>query len=457
MQTDVRGLSLSTDNPTAVDAYDATVRDFLEYRLSAADRLADCLAADPEFALGHCLKGYLLSLFFTNAVAGEIDRALGQAEHRAATASERERQHIAALRAWREGALERACAIWDDILIAHPTDLVALRLQHAIQFWSGRAQAMRAAAAGVLDAWDPGLPGYGNVLGMYCFALEECGDYAAAEPKGREAVERNPDDLWAVHAVAHVLEMQERHAEGIDWLNHPLDHWQGRNPFKGHLWWHLAMYHCERREFDRVLELYDKAFYAEPSDVYSDIFNASSMLWRLEFQGIDVGPRWQALGEQAAKWIDNHVLGFNDVHSMMSLTGAKRFEDAERLLASLEAQAAGGEGDQARLAGRVTVPLARAVLAFARGDYNAAIGILRPLRPLIVEVGGSWAQRDVFQQFLIEAALRAARDDLARALLAERVRQKPKSASSWAKYAAVLEKLGRNATAAAARARAAAV
>jgi len=452
LQTDLRGLSLSTDSAAAAAAFDATVQDFLEYRLSAADRLGECLAADPEFAFGHCLKGYFFSLFFSNAVAGEIAGALAEAERRAATASPREQRHIAALKAWQAGALEQACAIWDDILIAHPTDLLALRLQHGIQFWSGQAQAMRAAAAGVHEAWDPGLPGFGNVLGMYCFALEECGDYAAAEPKGREAVARNGDDLWAVHAVAHVLEMQERHAEGVEWLTRPLDHWEGRNPFKGHLWWHLAMYHCERREFDRVLELYDRAFYAVPSDVYSDIFNASSMLWRLEFQGVDVGPRWQALGEQAAKWIGNHVLGFNDVHNMMSLAGARRFDEAERLLAGLEANAARRHNDQALLGGRVGVPLARALLAFAKGDYEAAIESLRRLRPRIVEIGGSWAQRDVFNQFLIEAALRAERLDLARALLAERVQQRPRSASSRASHARVLERLGQSAAAARVRA-----
>ena len=52
------------------------------------------------------------------------------------------------------------------------------------------------------------MPYYGYLLGMGAFGLEEVGEYAEAEKMGRRAVEIEPRDGWAVHAVAHVMQMQ---------------------------------------------------------------------------------------------------------------------------------------------------------------------------------------------------------------------------------------------------------
>ena len=81
----------------------------------------------------------------------------------------------------------------------------------------------------------------------------------AAEPSGRAAIEIDPGDLWGAHAVAHVMEMQGRHAEGIAWLDELEPNWEGGNNLLHHLWWHRALFHLERREFDAVLDLYDRA------------------------------------------------------------------------------------------------------------------------------------------------------------------------------------------------------
>ena len=216
MQSDIRGLKLSTASQAAAGALDATLRAFLEYRLSAGDRLGEVLAADPEFAFAHCVRGYFLNMFFTTALAPKAEAALEKAETLAAAGvTPREQAHIAALRAWNEGDLTKTIGIWDDILVDHPTDLLALRLQHQMTFWMGQPYPLRSALGRVKGAWDDGVPDHGFVLGMYAFAREECGDYAAGESIGRQAVEINPDDLWGVHAVAHVLEMQGRHREGM--------------------------------------------------------------------------------------------------------------------------------------------------------------------------------------------------------------------------------------------------
>jgi hypothetical protein len=122
---------------------------------------------------------------------------------------------VAALWAWSGGDLLTAGAHWEAILLDYPTDILALRLQHFATFWTGNSVALRDGMARALPAWDERTPGYSYVLGMYAFGLEEAGEYAMAEARGKHAVELNPDDLWAIHAVAHVLEMQGRCARAF--------------------------------------------------------------------------------------------------------------------------------------------------------------------------------------------------------------------------------------------------
>jgi hypothetical protein len=56
---------------------------------------------------------------------------------------------------------------------------------------------------------------------------------------------------------------------------------------------------------------------------------------------------------------------------------------------------------------------------------------LSRVRPVAIRFGGSHAQRDVIALTLVEAALRAGRAQLARALAAERTDLKPASPFNW--------------------------
>jgi tetratricopeptide (TPR) repeat protein len=353
-------------------------------------------------------------------------KALAAAEAASDRANQRERGHIAALAAWTEGRLLDAAGHWEHILLDHPRDLLALRLHHFNAFWLGRADLLRDVPASVLPAYEPTMPGYGNVLGMLAFGLEECGDSRRAEPLGREAVERSAEDLWAVHAVAHVLEAEERHAEGIAWLDYPMDRWADRNPFKDHLWWHKALHAVELGDDRQVLALYDEAIRVDPAGFYLDIQNAASLLFRLRLLGVDVGDRWQPLAEVAAERIGDRVQAFTDAHVMLALAAAGRFDQARTLLGNIEAVAE----DQARhpdYPARIAAGLCRAILAACEGRPKAALDELLPIRHRLGAIGGSHAQRDVFAQLLIEVARQAGAEALARSLMAERRTLKPES------------------------------
>ena len=442
MYTDVRGLALSTESEAAASAYDEAVENYFEYRLETGKSVKRALAADPDFAMAHCLRGYLFMMFGTNAVLDKARAALQAAQAGAEGVSRREAAHIAALGTWLGGDMARTCALWDEILVEHPRDLLALRLQHFALFWMGRSEELRGGPARVLHAWDETVPGYGNVLGMLAFGLEECGAYAEAEAMGRQAVERDPEDLWAVHAVTHVFEMQGRLAEGLAWLDYPAEAWDDRNPFKGHLWWHRALFLLERGAYDETLALYDLAIRPDPSGFYLDVQNASALLARLEFLGVDVGARWSELAGHLETRLDDHVLAFTDASAMMALAADGRAEAAAEFLASLEAFAATPGNTAAETMAAVTIPVCKAILAYGRGDYGRAAELLLAHRHAFIALGASHAQRDVFHQYLIEAAIRGGRLARARALLSERTLARPNSAGAWLKYAAVLDGLG---------------
>ena len=443
MQTDERSLSLTTPSAEAAEAFNAAVRDYLEYRLSAGERVKRALAADPDFVMGLCLRGYFMLLIGSNAAVPAARKALDQAKKNAASVSQREQMHVAALAAWCDGNTPSACDVWEQIVAEFPTDLLALRLHHFNSFWLGRSHALRDLPASALPAWNNRMPGYGTVLGMLAFGLEENGNYAEAEKTGCRAVEINPEDLWSVHAVAHVLEMQGRLKDGIAWLAQPIGTWSDRNPFKDHLWWHTALFPLEIGDYERVLALYDSEIKVDKNGFYLDVQNAASLLLRLELCGVDVGDRWGALADIVEMRVDDHVLGFTDTHFMMALARGGRRDAADKLLSSLRSFGAASDGNAAAaIAERLTIPVCEAVLAFAEKNFDRTVDLLQPLQHQWQGLGASHAQRDIFNQILIEAAIGAGRLPFARQLLGERTKLKANSRYTWQRYADTLESSG---------------
>ncbi len=255
------------------------------------------------------------------------------------------------------------------------------------------------------------------MLGCRCFALEECGDYAAAEPVGREAIEIDPADLWAAHAVAHVMEMQGRQREGIVWLERLARNWEGTNQLQHHLWWHRALFHYEQRDFDQVLALYDQRFrnLASPltqsqPDFVIDVQNAASMLFRLERQGVNVGDRWIEIADRAGQRVGDCLSVFTLPHWMMALAATARESVAQQLLDGMRAYAESRQSN-ASVVKQIALPITIAVLAHRRGEYSAALDLMRPIIAHTQRMGGSHAQHDVLRQLFLDCAVHAGRAD----------------------------------------------
>ena len=451
---DSRGVPVSTSIRAALDRYETAVDRLHSYFRDPLAEIDAALAEDPGFIMGHCLRGTLMALATERAAEAPLRESVAAAEALAAGANERERGHIAALKAWAQGDFAGAVDAWGRVAESWPRDSLALQAAHLGDFYLGHTALLRDRIACALPGWDDSVPGYGYVLGMQAFGLEETGDYRAAEVTGRRAVALQPRDPWAIHAVAHVMEMEGRLPEGVDWLTGRTGDWAPDNMFAFHNWWHLSLYHLDLGETGTVLRLYDEAIRPQPSPVALETLDATALLWRLHLRGVDGGARWADLADTWAPMAEDGYYAFNDMHAMMAFVATGRDADADRLLAAQARSIAAG-GTNAMMTAEVGLPVCRALRAFGAGDYGTAVDLLAPVRAVAHRFGGSHAQRDVLALTLVEAALRGGRADLAQALATERTDAKPGSPFNWRLSARALRLSGDEAGAAAAEKRAA--
>ena len=157
------------------------------------------------------------------------------------------------------------------------------------RFLLGYSHMLRDRVARALPHWNRSVPGFGFIQGMYAFGLEEAGEYERAEEYGRAAVALNKQDGWAVHAVAHVMEMQGRAKEGADFLAAGAGDWAPNSVFAYHLWWHKALFHIDANDAAGALKLYDEKISAGGFGQALELLDGSSLLWRLSVLDHHVG------------------------------------------------------------------------------------------------------------------------------------------------------------------------
>jgi len=340
--------------------------------------------------------------------------------------TQRERGHVAAARAWLEGDFAAAASRYHRLTVDHPRDVLAVQLDHLCNFNLGHSVWLRDHVSAVLPSYSADEPSYGYLHGMLAFGLEENEQLAEAEAAGQLALEHNRRDPWAIHALAHCAETRGRPDDGIALLTGRERDWAEGSFFAVHNHWHLALFHLDRGDDAAVLRIYDQAIRGSRSQVVLDLVDASALLWRLELEGVELGARWQELADAWQQVAEEGYYGFNDLHALLAFAGAGRGDAVERVLAGLGA-AANGPGTNALMSRAVALPACRGAAAFARGDQRGALAALAGLPPIARLFGGSNAQRDILDWTLLEAALRAGDDALARALARSRLARKPQS------------------------------
>lgn len=419
------GYELTLSNKDAVTCWNATVNAFLAHGKTTPQHLESCLALAPEFALGQAARG-LFCLLLGRRELNEAARECLVLSRRSAgqmPVTEREAAVIEALEDWLQGFPSRSAGTLDAALSRFPQDALLLKLVHAIRFVLGDAAGMRRSVEAVFSAYDETHPAYGYVLGCRAFALEETGDYRLAEASGRKGLEFARNDAWGLHAVAHVHDMTGRSEEGACWLEANPEGWAHCNNFGYHVWWHLALMYLDQGDADKALALYDADVRKDRTDDYRDISNAASLLVRLELEGADVGARWEELALLSDKRAEDGCNVFADLHYLLALLNGGRRMGADRLLAGFR-ERANKPGDLGRITAEAGLPTGLGLEQYRKGNYASAYMLLNSARDRLFTVGGSHAQRDVFERIAIDAALRAGFSAEAEQLVESRTRKR---------------------------------
>ncbi len=445
---DSLGNPVSTDDGAILAGVDDFVLGFLRYETRAAGILKTAAAA-PDSALANAYAAALFMLL--ESPQGPVRaRPFLDAAERAPGANPRERAFIEFLRAWLEDDVPRALGLSEAIVDQWPRDLVTVKLHQYLTFGAGDAPAMLRIAMKAA----PACADVPQVHGMLAFGFEQCHLLSDAEAAATKALSMTSREPWAQHALAHVMLTQGRIDEGARFMAGASDTWTGLNSFMvTHNFWHLALFQLSQGRVEEVLKTYDTQCWACDRGYSQDQAGAVSLLARLELAGFEVGDRWIDLAEHlAARGLDVEQ-PFLSLHYLYGLARAGRPE-AEPLLEAFRRRERQAPPFSRAAWADVALPVAEGVIAYLADRPDEAVRHLDRAMPSLARIGGSHAQRDLFDQIRLAAQTAAGRwAEVQQALELRRARE-PDGVSLNRQLARAYEALDLPAQAAEARRRA---
>ena len=401
----------------------AAVDALLSGNVGADEALDRALTTDPDFALAHAARARTLQM---RGAAAEARTAASRASELARTATRRERGHVEAVSLSLGPDLARALAAAREHLREFPRDALVLSLVtgvYSLTGFSGRHD-RNDLLLGILDEV---ASSYGDdwwFLNVHAFACTEAGDWA----RGRRLVERSlslhPRNAHAAHALAHVFYEEGDSVGGAAFVGGWLPGYERAAALHCHLSWHLALFELGQGRADRATAIYEDSIRpgAALSAALGTLADSASFLWRCSLWGVGPTPLpWDEVRDFGRRAFPKPTVAFADEHLVIALAAAGEHDGAAARIAELRLM----EREGRQPAGRVAADVAEGMAAYARGDWERAIALLESVFEEIVRVGGSRAQRDVFEQTLLRAYLHAGRDKDAEALLRQRLEGRP--------------------------------
>ncbi len=382
---------MAAGEEASVRAWDEAWADMLHFRGDPLGRLAEPNRQDESFALGPVFCAAYRLLAGAPPNSPEIGSDLARASRRART--ERELGHAAAVTALAAGEFTEAGRKWE-ALARGTHDLAAVRLAHDVYLHVGDDRRRLRASDAAVESWSAGDPGWGFVQGQHSFALEEAGRYREAERFGRLALEHDPLDLWALHALAHVYESTGDQAAALGLLRSRQVTWSDQHALAVHVWWHLALRLIAAGRLDEALEIHDDQ--APAAATAFSLCDLASLLWRLELAGADtdMSGRWADLADAFAARRERHTCGFLDLHAALVYARCPDHPEAAVFFSGVSTAHASTGSENADIFGSVVQPLVEAIRV-GDADPAGALRLLESIGDKLHRIGGSVVQRDL--------------------------------------------------------------
>jgi tetratricopeptide (TPR) repeat protein len=413
------GLPMTTSSLQAADQYQEGLDLTLSQQYGAEEQFTQAIEADEGFALAHA------ALAFTLMIRVAVPEARASAERAKALTSgvtRREKQHIEAISLFVHGQNDESYALLRQQISEFPRDVLILRL------------AQRLFVLGCAGAGEPNYPPmffdlmkgvehhYGEdwaFMGQHAWAHHEVGLMDEGMRLAQRSLDLRPDNAVAVHSVAHVQFETGDSSQGSDFLGGWLQSFDRRASYRVHLSWHQALFQLALGHYTNAMALYENDIRpAVAAKSYQALADSASLVWRMNIYG-DTVPQapWDELLALAAPAAERPGPAFRDTHAALAFTAANDETSLGRLIDGLKDAAAKGSA----VAAECTLPLVQGIVAFGQGEYSDAVRLIAPVVPQLTRVGGSHAQREVFEDTLLEAYLRAEDFDKAETMLRERL------------------------------------
>lgn len=416
MLEDRYGLEVSTTSSAARDAYVDGVDRILAANPGVEERLEAAVEADPGFALAYSALGRQHQLY------GRVKEARAAAEKAvelAAGATEREQRHAEIYRLLITGRMAQSLDLTREHVRDHPRDAFALApatgVFGSIGF-SGRIDREPEQVA----LLEPLAQHYGDdwwFQMVRSFALTEVGRWEEGRELAEKSLAQFPRNPHGAHILAHALYEAGADREALDYLEGWLPDFSPESLMHCHIWWHYCLLKMNFGDYDAAREAF--AANCLPGHTTSPSINvftdATAFLWRSELAG---NPREQAMWEAVRGYYESQFhrpIVFVDAHAALPYAALGESDALDACIATLQEL-----GDAGKLpAGTVGATLSKAYRAVVNQDWDGAIGLLEPVLPEVVRVGGSRAQRDLMTNTLLYSYAAGRHPEKAAALLAQ--------------------------------------
>jgi hypothetical protein len=434
MNRDRYDLPLTTTSGRAAAHYRDGVDCMLSAWHGAEDAFDQAIAADPGFALAHIGRARLHQL---NMEGGKARAMAAQARELAAGGTSREKNHVEIMAAVIESKPKAAVTGAEAHLEEYPRDAQVLSIllgAFGLYAFSGRpdhdaaklAICERHARHYGEDWWFTSYLGWSHT---------EAGNLSIGRTLSERAMGLRAENANAAHGLSHAMFEQGDMATGRQFLTQWMPLHDRKSFLHGHLAWHVALTNLDEGDLDGALEIYEQHIKPAgrpypPLNIFTD---GASLLWRLSLAGqAGLEPHWREVAAYGEKYFPQAGAHFADVH--LALAAAMTGGDAlEKRLAQLEARQADGK----LMPGRAAIDLCRGIRAFAEGGNANAIGFLEPAISELTRIGGSHAQRELWEDTLIVACLRAGQGDKAARRISARLERRPSARDqAWSQQAA---------------------